>query len=518
MATSVGPENSEQPQPLTTVGIGLLLVAAAALVFGFGIGREPLWLDETFSFAMVQHGFRGIVKFTAEDVHPPLYYFWLLLTTRAFGTGEMALRAPSLLAALFLVGLGMGPVRRLFGAPAGYAYMVLAIASPGIVAFAQEARMYTLLAASVTASVLYGYLAVARGERHALFKHAGATVVAFYTHYYGALAGGLGMLMLLGLAFRFHRQRWKALAWAHLAVALGYLPWAVVAAQHLIKVSRDFWIPWPGARYVVFALAAPFTYKFEDISFPWQAPVALAVGGALAGRALWAFHRRGERERLIGLALLLGVFGGTLTFALGYSWTVQPVLMPRYMLACSGLLLIAIAVGSASLPRNVGVALLGVLCLLGLPATLRVVGARFNGPFRELAEVAGAATHDTFLHTDLQTLYPSWHALPEARHVLLFDAGAGVWDPGQGVYQSNRLWGTNDLSSALGAANRVWWVDMTNGGYRLPTGAIEAIPGWKRVAGEHRLDLPWSWVKLQAIAFERPGPRGSAESLQRDLR
>jgi uncharacterized membrane protein len=189
------------------------LLVAGAVVFARGLGREPLWLDETFSYALIQHGFAEILRFTAEDVHPPLYYCLLKLTTLAFGTSDAALRLPSLLAALGLVALGAGPVRRIWGDRTGVIYALLALTSPGLLCFAQEARMYTLLALSACACTLYGYLALI-GRRRADFVVCGVVgVAAAYTHYYGVLVTAVTYLALGWLALRRERESRRALAW-----------------------------------------------------------------------------------------------------------------------------------------------------------------------------------------------------------------------------------------------------------------------------------------------------------------
>lgn len=39
--------------------------------------NNSIWLDEAFSLSMIQQNFYEIIKNTAIDVHPPLYYIIL---------------------------------------------------------------------------------------------------------------------------------------------------------------------------------------------------------------------------------------------------------------------------------------------------------------------------------------------------------------------------------------------------------------------------------------------------------
>src|SRR5690606_29600904 len=56
-----------------------------------------LWRDEAFSFVMAQQSVLDIIKTTAVDFNPPLYYillrFWMIL----FGSSEVAMRSLSLI-------------------------------------------------------------------------------------------------------------------------------------------------------------------------------------------------------------------------------------------------------------------------------------------------------------------------------------------------------------------------------------------------------------------------------------
>ena len=95
-----------------------IVTAIAAFIFLFiGIEHESMWVDEAFSAGFVQHNLVQITHYTFNDVHPPLYYYILKLFGSIFGSSVIALRFASLIGALAFVGLGAGPVKRLFGFP-----------------------------------------------------------------------------------------------------------------------------------------------------------------------------------------------------------------------------------------------------------------------------------------------------------------------------------------------------------------------------------------------------------------
>jgi predicted membrane-bound mannosyltransferase len=67
-----------------------------ALTLG-NITRWSIWFDEAFSAYLMRFDFFDIARYTANDVHPPMYYWLLKAWTSVFGTSDLALRLPSLL-------------------------------------------------------------------------------------------------------------------------------------------------------------------------------------------------------------------------------------------------------------------------------------------------------------------------------------------------------------------------------------------------------------------------------------
>lgn len=495
--------------PSMTLGQRLVwgcALGAATLLLGAGIGHEPLWLDETYSFAMVQHGLRDIVRLTSGDVHPPLYYLILKGTVWLLGSSPVALRIPSLVATLGLLALAAGPVRWLWGGRTAALFALLVVTSPGILCFAQEARMYALGTLLTTGAVVFGLLALREGRPRDFVWLGAFTWAAAMTHYFGLIAVGMNGLCLLVVATRRARHRVRPLLIALAIAAILYVPWLVSFARQVSRVSHGFWIPPTSWNLLTFGLVAPFTYKFEDVPYPWQALVAfglfvIVVAVSLIFNAWCRFGRTFE-----GQAHLVCVFGLTLGFGLAYSKLVQPILMPRYMMCCAGLLLLSTANGLSKLPRLLqSLTATAVLVGLGLPAWVRIHTEVFDGPFAILAKhVRGAGEPaPVLLHNDCQSLYPSWHAVPQALHVMVtskdapFDVSLG------GVYDVTRLASTSELSGILDANRRVWLVDAEPAGAHVDPSRIVNHNGWQQVGEPIALTLPMSWVRLKMTRFEK---------------
>jgi uncharacterized membrane protein len=64
---------------------------------------------------MARHSFTDIIRSSAGDNHPPFYFILTKIITFIFGDEVWALRTGSLLGVLALAGLGLGPIKRIFG-------------------------------------------------------------------------------------------------------------------------------------------------------------------------------------------------------------------------------------------------------------------------------------------------------------------------------------------------------------------------------------------------------------------
>ena len=56
---------------------GYLLLAISVMMLGKSLMlcfSSDIWYDELFTVGMIEHSYGELVRFTAADVHPPLYY------------------------------------------------------------------------------------------------------------------------------------------------------------------------------------------------------------------------------------------------------------------------------------------------------------------------------------------------------------------------------------------------------------------------------------------------------------
>ncbi len=360
--------------PWTALALAAILLLSAGLRF-YRLDGQSFWNDEGTSVALVQRSLGEITRAAAADIHPPLYYYLLAGWVRLWGASEVGARSLSALLGVALVALVYLWGRRLFGRLTGLAAALLVAISSFQVYYAQEARMYMLLAVLGAASSLLFDLAWLEPDRRRPWAILGWMVVtagALYTQY-----TAIALLAAQNLTWAAHtimtlrspdpvlssakapalisgRARWYP--WRRLGIWLGvqavvaalYLPWLWLTWQQLHT--------WPGTAqpFGLFALLRQALPLF--VVGPFADPRSLlglaALGlGLVALGALWP-GRAGERDpwgRL--LALLHWLMPLALIYILSRT---RPVYHPKFLLlATPGFALLA-ARGIAALAGRVG--------------------------------------------------------------------------------------------------------------------------------------------------------------------
>ncbi len=203
------------------------LILLTLLAFGRGVwqlGEKSLWWDESLSYHRAQgtaaYLLSGQIVLTdniAEavtiDNHPPFYFALLWGALRLFGPSEFSLRFVSLAALVLIVPLLYTTGKRLGDDGLGLSAAALGAISPMYLWYAQEARMYAVLAFLSLLSFYFFHRAffdpsspiTARTQRPWLVAYVLASTCVMLTHYLGSLLIAFELLVL-GIAFLGHRR------------------------------------------------------------------------------------------------------------------------------------------------------------------------------------------------------------------------------------------------------------------------------------------------------------------------
>src|SRR5262249_436293 len=140
---------------------------------------------------------------------------------RLAGTGEAAVRFPSVCFSLAAVSLTYLLARRIAGEATALLSAFVVAVSPFQIMSAQEARMYPLLGALALASTVALLSSVDRGGAHRWIAYIVAATLMGYTHYLGLLVLAAHGVWVAGWERR-HLRSWVGSA---AAVALAFAPW-----------------------------------------------------------------------------------------------------------------------------------------------------------------------------------------------------------------------------------------------------------------------------------------------------
>jgi len=137
------------PEARTTwAGEQAILWACILLAAAWRLARldfQPLWWDEGWSVYFATVSVPDMLRLTAVDIHPPLYYLLLQGWTWLFGPGVWSVRLVSVLVGVAAVPVMYAVGRRLMGVRLGLIAAFLLAIAPLHIYYSQEVRMYGLV-------------------------------------------------------------------------------------------------------------------------------------------------------------------------------------------------------------------------------------------------------------------------------------------------------------------------------------------------------------------------------------
>src|SRR5215210_4417212 len=147
----------------------LALVTAGTLLLRTGILHSGYWVDEAIAVGIASHDLADIPGLLRQDGSPPLFYLVLHGWMALAGSGEAATRTLALLSALVAVPVSCWAGTAVSGPRAGALAAAGAAGCPFLTYYAQETRMYSLVALLSVLATTSFVLAFAQGRRRHLW-------------------------------------------------------------------------------------------------------------------------------------------------------------------------------------------------------------------------------------------------------------------------------------------------------------------------------------------------------------
>ncbi|MDE7269552.1 MAG: glycosyltransferase family 39 protein [Acetatifactor sp.] len=379
--------------------------------------------DEYFTISLVRNSWADIVRLTALDVHPPLYYLAVKAAVTVFGENLFTWHLVSFLSFLGMVFITERFISRVFGEKEACFCVLAVCAVPNMLRYALEARMYSMSMLFITASFYLVWLLSEHYEsrpgkktiRYWVFL-ALVNVAAAYTHYFaGVAAVGLSLFLLLFLLITRKDYVHTLLQWGAycVAMALAYLPWMFVMIGQMRSIDGNYWI----ARINLDTL-----YGYLDMLFGVQKPMYYGLVIAFFLGSFYLLMKKGKTGRDFwkwGSFFAAGFF---LVFGVGYSVLRTPILIDRYLVIVVPMLWISVVLSLLDKKEKwieIGLLLLFCLCFISNRENLyREYDAVENGEeTRCLLE--NVEESDIFFHVNVQRMVERMAFVPDVRHLLL---------------------------------------------------------------------------------------------------
>lgn len=197
-----------------------------------------LWGDEGFSAVLSMKPIPEIIKIIARDTSPPLYNITEHIWFGIFGSSEIAIRSLSFLYFLVAIFFTYKIGALLWNKKTGAIAATLTFLNPFFFSYAFEGRMYSILAASVVAS-MYFFL------KRNWVGYVIATTAALYSHHFSVFAVAVQGLWFIKEFATGNKQLAIKMLKAFMAVGILYLPWVVPLYKQIKMVGGGFWLGTP---------------------------------------------------------------------------------------------------------------------------------------------------------------------------------------------------------------------------------------------------------------------------------
>jgi uncharacterized membrane protein len=368
---------------------------------------QSIAFDESFSLAVGRANWPTLIGALLSDgVHPPLFYVVHKGALDLWGTSEYGQRFLAAVFGILAVPLTYRAGRAFFDGRTALLAALLLTLNPLHVWFAQEARMYSLLAVLTLASMVVFWQAVRTNHLKYWLALAVTNSLIYILHYFGFLIPFIQFIFILSTFGRNYRSL-RPWATAQFVAFLPLIPWLIATAM---RETQTF-----GIGFLLRPSLPDFLISFWNLAagssnLLWPVPilVVLIVGLALisalrpiAPNLIWPR----QAQRLTGLWVLLPLI------IIWLASQRRSFYADRYLtFAIPGLMLL-LAYGAARLKRTQVGILLSIGLVLVSGYSLRVIHL---DPAFSKDNWRGAASYvsQNELPADVVLLYTAHSKLP----------------------------------------------------------------------------------------------------------
>lgn len=305
------------------------------------------WFDEGYTLSLIKHTYSDIWYLTAQDVHPPFYYFLLKAYTDVFGNSVLSARSFSAIPILLVIVVACTLIRKEWGNKAAVFFLLVLITTPMTKFMASEIRMYSWAMFFVLMSFIYAFLSFTKDKKHYFIPFVLFSLMAAYTHYYALLTIFFIYLVFFILSLIYKRDKLVSFIAVSAFFTLGYIPWLMNLLEQIRTVSKDYWIDIDMWKNNLLESIYPLnkiglSNVNEDASFYLKLFLLLAFF-SYASYIAYKAVKGGNRSLFYTALIAFALFLLPAITAIVYTIAIQPVFTPKYVCCFSGLYFIGAA-------------------------------------------------------------------------------------------------------------------------------------------------------------------------------
>lgn len=251
--------------------------------------------DEAFTWQIVtKNNVPGMIKATAADVHPPLYYLIVMAAIAIFGKNIFVVKMVTAAGAFATQMLGITLVRKRWGVKAAIPFLLLAGLGPQMIYYNIDVRMYSWLCFFVVAAGLFAYEIILTKKMGWWIAFTFMSLAGVYTQYFAAVPLAFFYLSLLVWTLIWERAQLKTWIVCSIVTVAGYLPWLGVVMN---TIKRDG-LAESGSKNMTLSSLCEWAFG-NNIKFSEYMPAVMFVVAVLCFAINFRKYTRKERGFLI---------------------------------------------------------------------------------------------------------------------------------------------------------------------------------------------------------------------------
>lgn len=332
------------------------------------------WGDECYSIMLSKLSIPSMIRATANNVHPPLYYLFLLFSERLFGNGGWNYHIVSMLPYCVCVIFAITIMKKKFGIISSYIFVTLISVMPNALYYNIEVRMYSLASMFILLSY-YGLLKIMKEDNwksYVFFMI--MSLGAAYTHYYAMMSVAFFYLAILFLAIK-KRTTWKKMCICYLVTFLVYVPWFYEMFRMVKRPSIGQWMVAP-----TFIEGMLYYYQHPQIWVSWMLLLATFLSfGVVCYKEALKYKEEHGKYAISDFAfwLMWGGLAALGTLLLGEIITIliRPAFITRYIypVSVTFAVVLSVCISKLNWKKTLASVIIIVLFIVCIPPYLETV-------------------------------------------------------------------------------------------------------------------------------------------------